>query len=179
MADAVSSSDVTVLAVPLSAYPQFPARLFADRTVVDTTNYYPDRFGHLESLDASGLPSSAFLQKQWPEAHIGKALNTMDYVQLESLAAAPQAVHTAVPVAGDDPTSVTLVSELVRTLGFEPLDAGPLAQTWRFQPGTPLHVQAYLRYREDATDDALEHFLHARSVPVDASETRRLLAEAG
>jgi 8-hydroxy-5-deazaflavin:NADPH oxidoreductase len=46
----------------------------------------------------------------------------------------------AVPVAGDDPAAKAVVLELADQLGFDGLDAGPLAESWRQQPGTPIYT---------------------------------------
>ncbi|MCV5869964.1 3-hydroxyisobutyrate dehydrogenase, partial [Escherichia coli] len=42
-------------------------------------------------------------------------------------------------VAGDDPDGKTIVFGIVDELGFDPVDAGPLAESWRQQPGTPVY----------------------------------------
>lgn len=175
--DVVAGADVVVLAVPLATYPQFPVGAFAGATLVDTTNYYPERFGRLPDLEASGLPSSAFLQQRWPGARLVKGLNTMDFVRLEVLARAPGGVRTAVPLAADLEAPAAVVADFLASLGFDPLDAGGLGSSWRFQPGTPLHVQAYLRFPEGVADEA-ERFARAESVPVTVPETQALLDAA-
>ncbi|OAG72807.1 putative polyketide synthase [Acetobacter malorum] len=43
------------------------------------------------------------------------------------------------PVAGDDAAAKKLVMALVDQLGFDPVDAGSLAESWRQQPGTPVY----------------------------------------
>ena len=48
--------------------------------------------------------------------------------------------RTAIPVAGDDPAAKAAVLALVDQLGFDPLDAGSLAGSWRQQPGTPVYT---------------------------------------
>jgi predicted dinucleotide-binding enzyme len=42
-------------------------------------------------------------------------------------------------VAGDDETGKQIVFELVDELGFDPVDGGSLAESWRQQPGTPVY----------------------------------------
>lgn len=42
-------------------------------------------------------------------------------------------------MARDDPAGKHIVCELVDELGFGPVDAGPLAESWRQQPGTPVY----------------------------------------
>ena len=45
----------------------------------------------------------------------------------------------ALPVAGDDAAGKQIVFELVDELGFDPVDGGTLAESWRQQPGTPVY----------------------------------------
>src|SRR6202012_3375426 len=45
----------------------------------------------------------------------------------------------ALPIAGDDAAGKQIVSDLVDELGFDPVDAGTLAESWRQQPGTPVY----------------------------------------
>jgi 8-hydroxy-5-deazaflavin:NADPH oxidoreductase len=46
----------------------------------------------------------------------------------------------ALPVAGDDARAKQVVMELVDELGFDPVDAGGLDDSWRQQPGTPVYA---------------------------------------
>lgn len=178
IAEIDSAAELVVYAAPLSAYADFEAQAFTDRTVIDTSNYYPERFGRLNELDASGLPSSAFLQRRWRRARVVKALNAMDFVRLEVLAGAPGGARTAVPIAGDVPSATASVAEFVESIGFVPLIAGTLAESWRFQPGTPLHVNAYIEMPV-GVDDPVERFAVAMAVPVAVERTQELLAAAG
>ena len=49
----------------------------------------------------------------------------------------------ALPVAGDDAQAKKIVLDLVDALGFDPVDAGGLAESWRQQPGTPVYGTDY------------------------------------
>ena len=48
--------------------------------------------------------------------------------------------RVALPVAGDDPKAKTLVMRLIDELGFDPVDAGTLEESWKQQPGTPVYT---------------------------------------
>lgn len=64
-----------------------------------------------------------------------KAFNTIRPASLASLGKPAGAAGRAViPVAGDDPVAKSVVLELRDQLGFDSLDAGPLADSWRQQP---------------------------------------------
>ena len=47
--------------------------------------------------------------------------------------------RVCLPVAGDDPAAKQVVLRLLDELGFDGLDAGSLAESWRQQPGTPAY----------------------------------------
>src|SRR5262249_39740795 len=46
----------------------------------------------------------------------------------------------ALPVAGDDRRAKDIVMRLVDELGFDPVDAGSLDDSWRQQPATPVYA---------------------------------------
>jgi predicted dinucleotide-binding enzyme len=46
----------------------------------------------------------------------------------------------ALPVAGDDPRAKRAVMKIIDELGFDPVDAGGLDDSWRQQPGTPVYT---------------------------------------
>jgi 8-hydroxy-5-deazaflavin:NADPH oxidoreductase len=61
---------------------------------------------------------------------------------------AGSADRIAIPVAADDDQDRAVGMALVDDTGFDAFDAGPLAQSWRQQPGTP-------RYCTDLTFDEM------------------------
>ena len=58
----------------------------------------------------------------------------------------------ALPIAGEDGPGRDLVSGVVDQLGFEPTNAGPISESWRQQPGTPVYGKDF---DADATRSAL------------------------
>jgi hypothetical protein len=139
--DAARGKDLVVISIPQKAIPELPNALFdSDRTiVVDTGNYYPkQRDGRIEAIEA-GLPES-----QWVEQQLGhpviKAFNTI-YAQhlMENGRPAGDPHRVALPVAGDSREAKATVIELIDQLGFDGVDAGPLSESWRQHPGTPVY----------------------------------------
>ena len=47
--------------------------------------------------------------------------------------------RAALPVAGDDAEAKEVVLALLDELGFDGVDAGPLSESWRRQPGTAVY----------------------------------------
>jgi predicted dinucleotide-binding enzyme len=142
--DVTSQADVVIVAVPEKSIPGLPTGLLSalpeDTAVIDTGNYVPKlRDGHIDAIDA-GLPESQWVQSQLRH-RVVKAFNTIRPASLAGLGKPAGATgRTVIPVAGDDPAAKSVVLELAGQLGFDGLDAGPLAESWRQQPGTPIYT---------------------------------------
>lgn len=123
--------------------------------MIETNNYYPQqRDGRIAAIE-DGLTKS-----QWVAEQIGapvfKVFNGIWWKRLLE-GGTPNGTpnRIALPVAGENGTGRRLVHDIVDQLGFDPVDAGPIEESWRQQPGTPV----------DASD-------------FDAKNVRRALAEA-
>ena len=121
-ADAVADADVVILAVPfVPAADEVTADIrdrVAGKTVVDVTNpMKPDYSG----LATEGSSAAEEFQKRLPDAKVVKAFNT--------IFATNQAHPTREIdgyVAGDDEKAKQQVISLIDSIGFNPLDVGPL-----------------------------------------------------
>ncbi|GAA1255954.1 NAD(P)-binding domain-containing protein [Kitasatospora nipponensis] len=145
-AEAGEAGDWVVVTVPLKNYLQVPVAPLAGRTVLDTNNYYPDRDGHFARLDSGETTSSELLQEHLGSARVVKAFNTIYFGHLTALArpaGAPD--RSALPIAGDDAAGKAHAVTLLDALGFDAVDAGPLSESWRFQPDTPAYGLPYLK----------------------------------
>ncbi|MCY8372280.1 NADPH-dependent F420 reductase [Bacillus haynesii] len=140
-ADAIAVADVVVLSIPFVAIPSLAETLRqapASTVIVDMSNYYPEATGVIEGIEGAASDSS------WLSEQIGrpivKAWNTIFSRSLAlkgTAAGAPDRI--ALPVAGDDPAAKKIVMQLVEATGFEPVDAGDLAESWRMEPGSPVY----------------------------------------
>jgi predicted dinucleotide-binding enzyme len=139
--EAATNKDVVIVTIPEKSIPGLPRGLFAandDVVVVDTGNYYPQRDGRIAAIE-DGLPESKWVEQQLGRPVI-KAFNTIHAKDLmERGRAADQGDRIALPVAGDDVASKRVVLQLIEELGFDGIDAGSLAESWRQQPGTPVY----------------------------------------
>jgi 8-hydroxy-5-deazaflavin:NADPH oxidoreductase len=162
LTQASSKADVVIVAIPEKSVPELPVGLLSalpeDTVVVDAGNYVPRlRDGHIDVIDA-GLPESQWVQSQLGHPVV-KTFNTIRPASLADLGKpAGAAGRICVPVAGDDPAGKSIVLDLVDQLGFDGLDAGPLAESWRQQPGTPIYttdlpLDAARRALSDATPE--------------------------
>lgn len=141
-ADAARLGDVVVLAVPFGRYAELPTDGLAGKTVIDATNYFPDRDGHIPELDDDRTTSSELMQAHLSDAHVVKAFNTMRWDHLRDYHhEAGAMVRYGIPIAGDDDQAKRCVEQLVEEIGFAPIDAGDLASGGRKQqPGTPVFL---------------------------------------
>jgi hypothetical protein len=114
-----------------------------DITVVDTSNYLPvsgqpEQYGAspVEAIDA-GQPEAAWLQEQWGRPVIRAWNAHFAYTLADMGKARGEPGRLALPVAGDSADSKQLVMRLVDDTGFDAVDAGTIAESWRQQMGTP------------------------------------------
>jgi 8-hydroxy-5-deazaflavin:NADPH oxidoreductase len=157
--EAARAGEVVVVTIPEGRIPDLPKDLFAgvpdSVVVIDTGNYYPrQRDGRIAEIEA-GLPESRWVERELRRPVV-KAFNNIyakHLLEFGRPSGAPNRI--ALPVAGDDDRAKSIVLRLVDELGFDPVDAGGLDDSWRQQPGTPVY----------ATD-------------LDAKGVRRALAEA-
>ncbi|MEV4345118.1 NAD(P)-binding domain-containing protein [Actinoplanes sp. NPDC049596] len=146
-AEAAAAGDVVVVTVPLKAYRDVPVEPLAGKVVIDTNNYYPDRDGVFDELEDGSTTTGELLQKHLPEARVVKGFNNIWFDHLRTLARpAGSPDRSALPIAGDDAAAKKVVAELLDSLGYDTVDAGPLAENRRTQRDTPVYVVPYGQY---------------------------------
>ncbi|MHA4739592.1 NADPH-dependent F420 reductase [Dyadobacter sp. MSC1_007] len=140
--DVVKDVDIVFISVPFGAIPKFPQDLFRslpDHVIVaDTGNYYPFRDEKIDALE-QGQVESVWVAQQLGRP-ITKAFNNL---LSETIAAGGKPEGTpgriALSIAGDDERAKQVIAGLANELGFDVVDAGSLADSWRQQPGTPAY----------------------------------------
>ena len=142
--EAARHGEIVVITIPERAVPDLPRDLFAgvpaDVVVIDTGNYYPTRDGRIPALE-QGQPESAWVAEQIGRPVV-KAFNNIYFSSLRDNGRPKGSVgRIALPVAGDPPEAREQVRRLVDELGFDPVDAGGIDQSWRQQPGTPCYTK--------------------------------------
>ena len=129
---------LVVVTIPLKAYRDVPVEPLAGKVVIDTNNYYPQRDGQIASLDEGSTTSASLLQEHLPSSQVVKAFNHITSTHLiEQAQPAGTPGRRALAVAGDDDAAKATVTALIDELGFDVVDAGPLSESWRIEPGTP------------------------------------------
>ena len=144
---AVEGADIIVISIPFPAVAELPKDLFdtvpQDVPVVDTGNYYPGlRDPQIPEIDA-GMPQSVWVSKQLRRRVIKAFNNILAHSLAELGRPAGSPGRLAIAVAGDDVRSKQIVMDVVNETGFDSVDAGPLDESWRQQPGTPAYCCDY------------------------------------
>jgi predicted dinucleotide-binding enzyme len=142
--EAAAAGDLVVVTIPLKSYRQVPVAPLRGKVVIDTNNYYPQRDGRIAALDDGSTTSAELLQRHLPESHVVKAFNNIyagHIAQLARPAGDPE--RSALAIAGDDADAKATVTRLLDDLGYDTVDAGPLAEGRRYEPGTPAYGAPY------------------------------------
>jgi 8-hydroxy-5-deazaflavin:NADPH oxidoreductase len=152
--DAVKDVDVIILSIPLKKMPPLKTLLAGVPShvpVIDTSNYYPLRDGHIAEIDEGQV------EGLWVAEQIGrpvtKAWNAVLAGTLRKNGKNKgEPGRTAIPVAGNDARAKQIAMELVEATGFDAVDAGSIEDSWRIQTGNP-------SYCTELTVEQLRHAL--------------------
>jgi predicted dinucleotide-binding enzyme len=138
--EAAKAGDIVVVTIPLKAISSVPIEPLVGKIVIDTNNYYPQRDGQIRELDEEKTTSSGLLQAHLPKSKVVKAFNHIYAAELTTHGQAKGSTNRrALVIAGDDASAKAAVTDLLDRFGFDTVDAGPLAESWRIQPGTPAY----------------------------------------
>lgn len=134
--------DLLVLSIPMKSVPLLPKDLLSDlprsSAIIDTGNYYPLRDGGIAEIE------EGMIESVWTTRVLGRpVIKAFNNIVADSLLhkGLPRSSkeRIALPVSGDDLKSKQPVIALLDQMGFDALDAGPLSESWRYQPGTPAY----------------------------------------
>jgi predicted dinucleotide-binding enzyme len=139
--DAAAAGDVVIVTVPLKAYQDVPVEPLAGKIVLDTNNYYWERDGHIAALDEKAATTTGLLQAHLPDSKVAKAFNHIRSDQIltdGAPAGAPD--RRALATASDHPDAAAFVTALYDEFGFDTVDIGSLAESWRVERDQPAYV---------------------------------------
>jgi len=141
--DAVKDAELVVLAVPSDKVDEVVGALSPEldgKVIIDVTNRV-DMKDPGKTLDGSSM--SEHIQKKAPKAHVVKAFN---YV-FASKMADPKVDGTRLDgfVAGDDEGAKQKALHFVESIGFRPIDAGPLAMARALEGMASLNIVLQIR----------------------------------
>ena len=150
--EAASFGRVVIAALPFGHVHALPAADIGDRILVDATNYYRGRDGEMPLIEQGETSSSEVVAAHASDARVVKAFNTIQWEELRDEARPAGEDRRALPIAGDDADAKKVVADLIDEIGFDAVDAGPLAAGRAMQPGSDLFLGRL-------TSDELRHRL--------------------
>ena len=152
--EVVQDVDVLFLVVPEKAIPGLRGLLKKakeETIVIDVGNYYPFRDGRIDEIE-NGLVESVWVERQIGRPVIKVFNNIVSSALAEAGRPAGSRDRVAVPISGDNPKAKELVAQILDRLGFDSVDAGAIAESWRQQPGS-------LVYCTNPTKEELQRWL--------------------
>ena len=142
--DAAHAGEVVVVTIPEGKIAGLAKDLFADApkdvVIIDTGNYYPrQRDGRIADIEA-GMTES-----RWVANHLGRpVIKTFNNIYAQHLLELGTARRKPWPacVAGRGRRRAGQGNRdgSCGRVGFDPVDAGGLDESWRQQPGTPVYA---------------------------------------
>jgi 8-hydroxy-5-deazaflavin:NADPH oxidoreductase len=143
-AEAVKDADLVIVAVPYDGLGAVFRELGASldgKVVVDATNHTNVQ-NPGEVL--GGISNAEEIQNRHPNVRVVKAFN----YALAARMAEPSVDGTRLDgfVAGDDQAAKDKVLELVKSIGFRPIDAGPLVMARVFEGMALLNIMLQIRH---------------------------------
>jgi 8-hydroxy-5-deazaflavin:NADPH oxidoreductase len=141
--DAAASGDVVIVTVPLKALADVPVEPLAGKIVLDTNNYYWERDGRIADLDEKRTTTTAMVQAQLPESRVAKAFNHILASEILTTGSpAGTDGRRALATASDHPDAAAFVTALYDEFGFDTVDVGSVAESWRVERDQPAYVVA-------------------------------------
>jgi 8-hydroxy-5-deazaflavin:NADPH oxidoreductase len=137
-AEAAAAADFAIVAIPVTTIDQVPAEPLAGKVVLATINYFPQRDGHITAIDDGTTTAPGLLQAHLPKSRVVRAFSMIDAADMSG-DGHPKGdpKRRALALAGDDEAARQLVIRLYDEFGFDAVDLGPLAESWRVDPGQP------------------------------------------
>ncbi len=124
-AEAVTAADIVVLAVPGMVVEAVTISLgdLAGKIIIDPTNPLVDREDGLMELGVE-TSNAEIIQAAAPDAYVVKAFNTLNWQTMIDPGSSGGPV--SIPLVGDSDRAKAKVAELIKGMGLEPIDVGPL-----------------------------------------------------
>ena len=144
--EAARFGDLVIVAITMKHYKAVPVEPLEGKIVIDTNNYYPGRDDAIPELDSKETTSSEMLARHLPKSKVIKAFNAIAMPHFDRDGQPAGSLdRRALPLAGDDANAKKIVADLHDQFGFDPVDVGPLSESWRFQTETPVYCIRFNR----------------------------------
>lgn len=138
--EAAAAADFAVVTVPLKNYRLIPVEPLAGKVVIDTNNYYWERDGHIAALDTGEATVSGLLQEHLPSSRVAKGFNAIAAADITTTGTpAGTENRRALAIASDHDDAADLLTGLYDEFGFDTVNIGTLAQSWRVERDRPAY----------------------------------------
>lgn len=138
--EAAAAADLAVVTVPFKAYPAVPVEPLAGKIVIDTNNYYWERDGHVPALDEGRDTVSGMLQAHLPSSRVAKGFNHITAADITTEGRPTGAPgRRALATASDYEDAAAAVARLYDEFGYDTVNVGPLAESWRVERDQPAY----------------------------------------
>lgn len=137
-AEAGAAGDIAVVSIPTKNIWQVAPEPLADKIVLETNNYYFERDGRIPAIDEERDTVSGLLQEHLPTSRVVKAFNHINYLHIpaQGLPSGSEG-RRALAIASDFDDARDWAREFIDRSGFDVVDAGSLADSWRIERDTP------------------------------------------
>lgn len=158
--DAIRNTDLVILATGYAdAIPALRALgNLADKVVVDITN--PLTADYMGLTVGHSTSAAEEIAKHIPGAHVVKAFNTVFAQVLDSGADFGNQQKVSVFIAADNDQAKRTVTNLVDSLGFQSIDAGPLKNARYLEPLAGLNI--YFGYGAGLGTSIAPNWIHKK-----------------
>ena len=131
-------ADIIVVAVPLHKYRSIDTEVLQGQTVIDTMNYWAPVDGIMDEFE-SGASTSEVIEEFLGDVKLVKTLNHIGYGDLEvDSHPAGDPKRRALVHASDHDDVKDLVAHFIDSMGYDAVDAGPLAAGRAMENGTEI-----------------------------------------
>jgi len=139
--EAAAAGDFALVAVPLKNYAEVPAAPLAGKVVIDANNYYFERDGRIPTLDRGLDTTAGMLQRHLVDSKVAKGFNHIKAADITTDGKPAGAEdRRALATSSDFEEAAELVQNLYDELGFDTVNVGPLADSWRVERDQPAYV---------------------------------------
>lgn len=137
--DVAEFGEMIVAAIHLQMSPAIPTKPLAGKIVLNPQNYFA-HFGSVPQLENGELTTAEVLARLLPDSKVVKALNSILVEDVVSDARPHGAKdRRALPMAGDDVEAKASAATFLDQIGYDSVDAGGLADGWRFERCRPVY----------------------------------------
>jgi hypothetical protein len=179
--EAANAGEMIIAAIPFNAYEKLPAEFLKGKIVIDTMNYYPIRDGQITDIDSGKFTTSELVQQHLKNSKVVKGLHNQDAPHL-NINASPddRTKRTTLPIAGNDEEAKTKVAEFLDAIGYNFIDTGSLAESWRIETGTPIYLRPYAPQVPDGLtrEEIKKYYMNTSGKPLSEIEAKHLVAKA-